>query len=60
MNIDKAIKILKEHALAIDLGRDSDLHASIHLGIEALKQVKKDRFIAFPYCLNPLPGEAKE
>lgn len=60
MKIEKAIEILGDHALTIDLSKDLDLHASIHLGIEALKRVRQERTGYESYAPDLLPGETGE
>ncbi len=60
MTIDEAIKILTEDTQHPTAGFMPELKEAEKLGIEALKQIKKDRFMAHPYCLNPLPGETKD
>ena len=60
MKIEKAIEIKENHQrLHLD-EYYSELLEADNLSIEALKQIKQDRFIAHPYCLNPLPSETKD
>jgi len=60
MNIDKAIGNLellhhKSEGLLYTEEREA-----IKLVGAALRQILKDRFMAHPYCLNPLPGATKD
>ncbi len=60
MTTDEAIAILVGFLNNADGVVSQKLPIAVGLGIEALKRVKTDRFMAFPYVLNPLPGETKE
>ena len=60
MTIDEAIQILDDLIKSGEYEGDPYDSVAVKLGIEALKQIKKERFIAHPYCLNPLPGETED
>lgn len=57
MKIDKAIELLTDHDNLTLVYKNPDLHASVKLGIEALRQLKELRLFGLNTAAPTLPGE---
>lgn len=60
MTIEKAIEILTYHFKGYTVKRDPDFFNACYLGIEALKEVKRQRRLPYSVTWEMLPGETKE
>ena len=60
MTIDEAIKILQHNLAEITPSAWPDTHASLTLGIEALKRVREQRTGYENYAPDLLPGETPQ
>ena len=60
MKVSKAIEILSDHDNLVLVFKNPDLHASVKLGIEAMKELQQVRVHSVGLTVDILPGETPE
>lgn len=58
IKLEKALELLEEHDTLNLVFKNPDLHASVKLGMEALKRIQLCRLHPGLLMYKPLPGES--